>query len=356
MPDCGRYETWRRCLGWAAGENVGNLIVGGEKPLHLTRRLEALHDPLSSARRLVGILRSVIEAFVLAPLDAGHDHPLGSRIAFQLVGDQHTGLSSLLLQQFTEQALGGRLIAPALDEDVENEALLVSLAPEPMLRAGEGDDDLIEVPCVTMTRHSPTDARGKFATGRPRPTDRWHMDEMVVTIAGKRFWLWRTVDSEGEVLDLLVQSRRNTAAALRLMRKLLRKQCFAPETIATDKLRSYGAAIRELGLSMRHEQGRRQNNRAEKSHRPTRLGRVDVHRHLVLMTVAARQIIAAKLVSVLQALMAILLNFFNFWKQFSTRCRHLYISSSWGAGSSRPFLAGITASIPLLSKWALVHE
>ena len=96
------------------------------------------------------------------------------------------------------------------------------------------------------------------------------MDEMVVTIAGKRFWLWRAVDSEGEVLDLLVQSRRNTAAALRLMRKLLRKQGVAPETIVTDKLRSYGAAIRELGLSMRHEQGRRQNNRAENSHQPTR--------------------------------------------------------------------------------------
>lgn len=83
---------------------------------------------------------------------------------------------------------------------------------------------------------------------RPRPTGRWHMDEMVVTIAGKRFWLWRAVDSEGEVLDLLVQSRRNTAAAVRLMRKLLRKQGFAPEAIVTDRLRSYGAAIRELCL------------------------------------------------------------------------------------------------------------
>ena len=102
---------------------------------------------------------------------------------------------------------------------------------------------------------------------RPRPTGRWHMDEMVVTIAGKRFWLWRAVDSEGEVLDLLVQSKRNTAAAVRLMRKLLRKQGFAPEAVVTDRLRSYGAAMRELGLSARHEQGLRQNNRAENSHR-----------------------------------------------------------------------------------------
>jgi transposase-like protein len=93
---------------------------------------------------------------------------------------------------------------------------------------------------------------------------------MVLTIAGKRVWLWRAVDSEGEVLDLLVQSRRNTAAAIRLMRKLLRKQGFTPEAIITDRLRSYGAAIRELGLSARHEQGQRQTNRAENSHQPTR--------------------------------------------------------------------------------------
>ncbi len=96
------------------------------------------------------------------------------------------------------------------------------------------------------------------------------MDEMVVTIAGKRLWLWRAVDDEGEVLDLLVQARRNTTAAVRLMRKLLRKQGFAPQTIVTDKLRSYGAAIRQLGLSARHEQGQRRNNRAENSHQPTR--------------------------------------------------------------------------------------
>lgn len=105
---------------------------------------------------------------------------------------------------------------------------------------------------------------------RPRPSSRWHLDEMVVTIAGTRFWLWRAVDDEGEVLDLLVQARRNTAAAVRLLRKLLRKQGFAPDTLVTDKLRSYGAAIRELGLSVRHEQGQRRNNRAETSHQPTR--------------------------------------------------------------------------------------
>jgi transposase-like protein len=98
--------------------------------------------------------------------------------------------------------------------------------------------------------------------------DRWHLDEIVVAIAGRQFWLWRAVDDEGEVLDLLVQRRRDKAAAVKLMRKLLKKQGFAPEVLVTDKLRSYGAAMSEIGLSARHEQGLRKNNRAENSHLP----------------------------------------------------------------------------------------
>ena len=98
---------------------------------------------------------------------------------------------------------------------------------------------------------------------RPRPTTRWHLDEMAVMIAGRRFWLWRAVDDEGEVLDLLVQRRRDKAAAVKLMRKLLKKQGFANEVLVTDKLRSYGAAKSEIGLSARHDQGLRANNRAE---------------------------------------------------------------------------------------------
>jgi transposase-like protein len=105
---------------------------------------------------------------------------------------------------------------------------------------------------------------------RPRPTRIWHLDEVVVTIQGRRMYLWRAVDSEGEVLDLLVQPKRNTKAALRLMRKLLKKQGYAPEELVTDKLGSYGAARRELSLSCRHEQGLRKNNRAENSHQPVR--------------------------------------------------------------------------------------
>ena len=105
---------------------------------------------------------------------------------------------------------------------------------------------------------------------RPRPSSQWHLDEMAVIISGKQFWLWRAVDSEGEVLDLLVQRRRNKAAAIRLMRKLLKKQGFAPTVLITDKLGSYGAAKLQLGLCAHHEQGLRRDNRAENSHQPVR--------------------------------------------------------------------------------------
>src|SRR5215204_5789255 len=105
---------------------------------------------------------------------------------------------------------------------------------------------------------------------RPRPTGTWHLDEMVVSIQGRRMYLWRAVDSEGEVLDLLVQSKWDTKAALRLIRKLLKKQGYAPDELVTDQLGSYGAARRALGLSCRHEQGLRKNNRAENSHQPVR--------------------------------------------------------------------------------------
>src|SRR5450432_1837569 len=121
-----------------------------------------------------------------------------------------------------------------------------------------------------VTKFGPQFAR-ELRNRRPRPTSRWHLDEMVVSIAGRNFWLWRAVDDEGEVLDLLVQRRRNRAAAVKLLRKLHKKKGLAPETMVTDRLRSYAAAKAELGLSASHEQGLRKNNRAENSHQPTRL-------------------------------------------------------------------------------------
>ena len=83
-------------------------------------------------------------------------------------------------------------------------------------------------------------------------------------------YLWRAVDAEGEILDVLVQSKRNKHAALKLMRKLLKKYGFVPDRLITDDLRSYRAAARDLGIERRHERGRWENNRAENSHQPTR--------------------------------------------------------------------------------------
>src|SRR5919206_680446 len=95
---------------------------------------------------------------------------------------------------------------------------------------------------------------------RPRPADTWHLDEMVVSIQGRRMYLWRAVDREGEILDLLLPPKRDKAAVVKLMRKLLKRQGYAPGALVTDKLGSYGAARRELGMSARHEQGLRKNN------------------------------------------------------------------------------------------------
>ncbi len=105
---------------------------------------------------------------------------------------------------------------------------------------------------------------------RPKPHMTWHLDEVYLKIDGRMAYLWRAVDAEGEVLDVLVQARRNKRAALKLMRKLLKKYGFIPNKLVTDDLRSYAAAVHDLGLSNRHERGRWHNNRAENSHQPTR--------------------------------------------------------------------------------------
>jgi len=105
---------------------------------------------------------------------------------------------------------------------------------------------------------------------RPKPDTVWHLDEVYLKIDGRLVYLWRAVDAEGEVLDVLVQSKRNKHAALKLMRKLLKNYAFVPERLVTDDLRSYGAAAHDLGIESRHERGRWKNNRAENSHQPTR--------------------------------------------------------------------------------------
>jgi putative transposase len=105
---------------------------------------------------------------------------------------------------------------------------------------------------------------------RPKPHTTWNLDEVYLKIDGRMVYLWRAVDAEGEVLDVLVQTRRNKRAALKLMRKLLKKYGFVPDKLVTDDLRSYAAAAGHLGIAKRHERGRWRNNRAENSHQPIR--------------------------------------------------------------------------------------
>ena len=118
----------------------------------------------------------------------------------------------------------------------------------------------------------------KFGTGYARRLkrreerlgDTWHLDELFVTIQGQRQYLWRAVDQYGDVIDILVQPRRDRRAAKRFFRKLLKGQGGEPRRLVTDKLRSYGAAHRAVMPSVLHDTSRYANNRAEVSHQPTR--------------------------------------------------------------------------------------
>jgi len=105
----------------------------------------------------------------------------------------------------------------------------------------------------------------------PRPGDRWHLDEVFLKINGRIHYLWRAVDQDGDVLDILVQSKRNKKAAKKFFRKLLKTVQYVPRVIITDRLRSYGVAKAEVLPSVEHLQQKYQNNRVENSHQPTRL-------------------------------------------------------------------------------------
>ncbi|MGY4920618.1 IS6 family transposase [Streptomyces sp. 900116325] len=105
---------------------------------------------------------------------------------------------------------------------------------------------------------------------RPRPGDKWHLDEVFVRINGEQKYLWRAVDQDGNVLDILVQNRRDKAAARRFFRRLTKTTRAVPRVIVTDKLRSYGATHREIMPSVEHRSHKGLNNRAENSHQPTR--------------------------------------------------------------------------------------
>lgn len=138
-------------------------------------------------------------------------------------------------------------------------------------------EDLLAARGITVSYETVRDWVARFGVlfaakvrrDRPRPADKWHLDEVVVSIKGRKHWLWRAVDANGDVLDILVQSRRNKAAAKRFFRKLF-KAWGQPRVMITDKLRSYGAAKADLAPGIEHRQHKGLNNRAEASHRHTR--------------------------------------------------------------------------------------
>ena len=104
---------------------------------------------------------------------------------------------------------------------------------------------------------------------RPNPADKWHLDEVVIPINGEKLWLWRAVDTNGDVLDILVQKHRNAKAAKRFLKRLI-DRFGTPRVIITDKLRSYIRPIKTLAPNADHRRHKGLNNRAEGSHRPTR--------------------------------------------------------------------------------------
>jgi putative transposase len=131
----------------------------------------------------------------------------------------------------------------------------------------------IVVSCETVRRwcakFGPAYA-GALRRRQPWPGDTWHLDEVFIKINGRLQYLWRAVDQDGNVLDILVQNRRDKAAARRFFRRLLKRTGAVPRVIVTDKLRSYGAAHREVMPCVEHRQSKYLNNRAENSHQPTR--------------------------------------------------------------------------------------
>ncbi len=105
---------------------------------------------------------------------------------------------------------------------------------------------------------------------RPRPGDTWHLDAVFIAINGRQQYLWRAVDQDGHVLEILVQSRRDKAAATKFLRTLLKGRTYVPRVVLTDKLASDGAAMRDVLPRVEHRQHQRPNNRAENAHQPTR--------------------------------------------------------------------------------------
>jgi hypothetical protein len=145
----------------AERKEVVDLVMSREEPLCLAGRFEPLHLPLASSGRLVRVLGSVVEALMPMVLDPRHQLLLRREIARQLIGDQHPRRLALSPQQLAQQALGRVLVASALRQHVEHDAVLLDSPPQPVLLADDGDHDLIEVPFVAGARQPPADLVGE---------------------------------------------------------------------------------------------------------------------------------------------------------------------------------------------------
>jgi putative transposase len=140
-------------------------------------------------------------------------------------------------------------------------------------------EDLLAMRGILVTYETVRNWRHKFGDAyagiirkrrRGRGTDVWHMDEFFIKINGKMHYLWRAVDSEGTILDILVQSRRNRRAAYKFFRKILKRQGYTPSVLVTDKYAVYRLVKRKYLSQAEHVTKRWANNRAENSHQPTR--------------------------------------------------------------------------------------
>ena len=145
-------------------EKISDLIVYRQEFLDLPWRFEPLHDPLSSPRRLMRILRPIVQPFVLAVFHVQAHVLARCAVGFELVRDHDARRPRGLLEQLPHKPLRGGSISSALNEDVENEAVLIDGAPEPMLLAGDCDDNLIEMPFIATNRRAAADPFGEFPT------------------------------------------------------------------------------------------------------------------------------------------------------------------------------------------------
>ena len=145
----------------------------------------------------------------------------------------------------------------------------LSLREIESLMAARGVEVSYETVRAWCVRFGPEFAR-RLRRRQLQAEDKWHLDEVFVKIGGVRKYMWRAVDQHGNVLDILIQGKRDGKAATRFFKRLLKKQCRPPRVLVTDKLRSYQVAHRKMMSTTEHRQNKYLNNRCENSHQPTR--------------------------------------------------------------------------------------